>query len=44
MIGPGRSLQIRDSMAFANRVACIAWYWLFLIAAWAVTAVLYHVV
>jgi heme/copper-type cytochrome/quinol oxidase subunit 3 len=44
MIGPGRTLQLRDSMAYANRVACIAWYWLFLFVAWTVTAVLYHVV
>ncbi len=44
MIGPGRTLQLRDSMAYANRVACIAWYWLFLAAAWLVTAVLFHVI
>lgn len=44
LIGPGRTLQLRDSMAYANRLACIAWYWLFLAAAWLVTAVLFHVV
>lgn len=44
LIGPGRTLQLRDSMAYANRVTCIAWYWLFLAAAWVVTFVLFHTV
>jgi len=44
MMGPGRTLQLRDSMAYANRVTCIAWYWMFLAAAWIVTAVLFHVI
>jgi len=44
MMGPGRTLQLRDSMAYANRVTCIAWYWLFLAAAWAVTFALFHTV
>ena len=44
MIGPGRTLQLRDSMAYANRVSCIAWYWLFLAAAWLVTAALFYTV
>ena len=44
MIGPGRTLQLRDSMAYANRVTCIAWYWMFLAAAWVVTAALFHVI
>jgi heme/copper-type cytochrome/quinol oxidase subunit 3 len=44
MMGPGRTLQLRDSMAYANRVTCIAWYWIFLAAAWVVTFVLFHIV
>lgn len=44
MIGPGRTLQLRDSMAYANRVSCIAWYWLFLAAAWLVTSALFYTI
>jgi cytochrome c oxidase subunit III len=44
MLGPGRALQMRDSIAFANRVTCIAWYWLFLGLSWTVVAALFYVV